>query len=172
MISSMISFMISRILLWYHRAYKNTQYHMILVHDIILNIIVYVAWHHTSISYMISYVHMVWYCIWYQIYYHDLRSAATLGCPGRSSGLAASLPSLRVSCPDPALTDALAHDPLSLCDGHHTGAAPTVAPHPDVHLVKPACHTILYSLSIINSKLYIVYNVYNVYNVYSLKFKF
>ncbi len=66
----------------------------------------------------------------------SLRSAATLGSPCSSSGLTASLPSL--SCPDPALADTLAPDPLSLCDGHHPGAAPAVAPHPDVHLVEPA----------------------------------
>ncbi len=65
-----------------------------------------------------------------------MRSAVTLGSPGRSSGLAVSLPSL--CCPGPALTDAFAPDPLSLCDGHHPGAAPAVAPHPDVHLVEPA----------------------------------
>ena len=65
-----------------------------------------------------------------------MRSAVTLGSAGRSSGLAASLPSL--CCPGPALADALAPDPLSLCDGHHPGAAPAVAPHPDVHLVEPA----------------------------------
>ncbi len=43
MISYMILHMISRNLLWYHRGYKNTQYQIILVYDIILNIIVYVA---------------------------------------------------------------------------------------------------------------------------------
>ncbi len=68
----------------------------------------------------------------------SLRSwaAATLGSTGSSSGLAASLPSL--SCPGPALPDTLAPDFLSLCDGHHQGVAPAVAPHPDVHLVEPA----------------------------------
>ncbi len=68
----------------------------------------------------------------------SLRSwaAAILGSPGRSSGLAASLPSL--SCPGPDLPDTLAPDPLSLCDGRHQGVAPAVAPHPDVHLVEPA----------------------------------
>jgi hypothetical protein len=65
-----------------------------------------------------------------------MSSAATLGSAGRSSGLAASLPSL--CCPGPALADTLPPDPLSLCDGHHPGAAPAVAPHPDVHLVEPA----------------------------------
>jgi hypothetical protein len=66
----MISYMISQQLLWYHRCYKNTQYHMILVYDIIFHIIVYVAWYHNSISYVISYTHMVWYWIWYCIWYH------------------------------------------------------------------------------------------------------
>ena len=66
----MISYMISQQLLWYHRSYKNTQYHMILVYDIIFHIIVYVAWYHTSISYVISYTNMVWYCLWYHIWYH------------------------------------------------------------------------------------------------------
>ena len=65
------------------------------------------------------------------------RSAATLHSANRSrSGLAVSLPSL--SCPDPALADTLAPDPLSLCYGHHPGVVPAVAPHPDVHLVEPA----------------------------------
>ena len=67
----------------------------------------------------------------------SLRPAVTLGSADRSrSGLAASLPSL--SCPDPALADTLAPDPLSLCYGHHPGVAPAVAPHPDVHLVQSA----------------------------------
>jgi hypothetical protein len=66
----------------------------------------------------------------------SMRAATTLGSPGRSRGLALSLPGL--SCPDPALADTLAPDPLSLGDGHHPGAAPAVAPHPDVYLVEPA----------------------------------
>ncbi len=67
----------------------------------------------------------------------SLCSATTLRVSSAcsSSGLTTSLPSL--SCPDPALADTLAPDPLSLCNGHHPGAAPAVAPHPDVHLVKP-----------------------------------
>ncbi len=53
------------------------------------------------------------------------RPAATLRSADRSrSGLAVSLPSL--SCPDPALADTLAPDPLSLCYGHHLGVAPAV----------------------------------------------
>ena len=69
----------------------------------------------------------------------SLRPAATLGSADSSlsrSSLAVSLSSL--SCPDPALPDMLVADPLSLCDGHHPGVAPAVAPHPDVHLVEPA----------------------------------
>ncbi len=65
-----------------------------------------------------------------------MSSAATLGSAGSSSSLAAALPGL--SCPDPALADTLAPDPLSLGDGRHPGAAPAVPPHPDVHLVQPA----------------------------------
>jgi hypothetical protein len=65
-----------------------------------------------------------------------MHSATTLGSAGRSSCLADLLPSL--CCPGPALADALAPDPLSLCCGHHPGAAPAVAPHSDVHLVEPA----------------------------------
>ncbi len=67
-----------------------------------------------------------------------MLSATTLGSAGSSRCLATSLPSL--CCPGPALADALAPDPLrlSLCDGHHPGAAPAIAPHPDVHLVEPA----------------------------------
>ncbi len=69
----------------------------------------------------------------------SLRPAATLSSADRSrSGLAVSLPSL--SCPDPALADTLAPDPLSLCYGHPPGVAPAITPHPDVHLrvVEPA----------------------------------
>ncbi len=86
---------------------------------------------------------MLWYDIKFDIRYDimtsvSLRSAATLGSAGRSSGLAASLPSL--SCPGPALAGTLAPDPLSLCqcDEHHLEVVPAVAPHPDVHLVEPA----------------------------------
>ncbi len=44
------------------------------------------------------------------------------------------------SCPNPTLADMLAPDPLSLCNGHHPGAAPAVALHPawDVYLIEPA----------------------------------
>ncbi len=67
----------------------------------------------------------------------SLHPTATLGSADRSrSGLAVSLPSL--SCPDLALADTLAPDPLSLCYGHYLGVAPALAPHPDVHLVEPA----------------------------------
>ncbi len=51
----------------------------------------------------------------------SLRSTAKLGSAGCSSGLTALLPSL--SCPDPALAERLLPDPLSLCIGHHPGAA-------------------------------------------------
>jgi hypothetical protein len=46
------------------------------------------------------------------------------------------LPSL--SCPDPALVDTHAPDPLSPCYGHHPGEVPAIAKHPDVHQVDPA----------------------------------
>ncbi len=44
------------------------------------------------------------------------------------------------SCPDPALADhdMRVADPLSLSNGHHPGAPPAAAPHPDVYLVEPA----------------------------------
>ncbi len=70
-------------LLWYHTSYKNTQYHMILVYDIINNIIVDVPWYHTSISCVISYTHMVWYWIWYHIWYHTWMVASL----GKTTGL-------------------------------------------------------------------------------------
>ena len=68
----------------------------------------------------------------------SLCSAAALCSPARSSGLTATLP--RLCRPDPALADSdtLPPDPLRLSDGPHPGAAPAVAPHPDVHLVEPA----------------------------------
>ncbi len=57
-------------------------------------------------------------------------------CPRCDSGLAATLP--RLCRPGPALAEPLGPDPLCLSDRHHPGAAPAVAPHPDVHLVEPA----------------------------------
>ncbi len=66
----------------------------------------------------------------------SIRPAAALGSLRCGSGLAATLP--RLCRPDPALAqDTLAPYPLSLRDRHHAGAAPAVAPHPDVHLVEP-----------------------------------
>ena len=66
----------------------------------------------------------------------SLCSVAALSSPCRSSGLTATLP--RLCRPHPALADTLPPDPLRLCDEHHPGAAPAVAPHPDVHLIEPA----------------------------------
>ena len=66
----------------------------------------------------------------------SIRPAAASGSPSCGSGLAATLP--RLCRPEPALADTLAPYPLSLRDRHHAGAAPAVAPHPDVHLVEPA----------------------------------
>ncbi len=63
----------------------------------------------------------------------SIRPAAALGSPRCGSGLAATLP--RLCRPEPALPQTLAPYPLSLRDRHHAGAAPAVAPHPDVHLV-------------------------------------
>ncbi len=44
----------------------------------------------------------------------------------------------RLCSPGPALAEPLGPDSLRLSDRHHPGAAPAVAPHPDVHLVEPA----------------------------------
>jgi hypothetical protein len=66
----------------------------------------------------------------------SIRSTAALRRPRCGSGLAATLP--RLCRPCPALADPLGPDPLRLDDRHHPGAAPAVAPHPDVHLVEPA----------------------------------
>jgi hypothetical protein len=69
----------------------------------------------------------------------SIRRAAALGSLRCGSGLAATLPRLcRPEGPEPALADTLAPYPLSLSDRHHAGAAPAVAPHPDIHLVEPA----------------------------------
>ena len=65
-----------------------------------------------------------------------IRLAVALGSPHCGSGLTATLP--RLCRPEPALAETLAPHPLSLRDRHHSGATPAVAPHPDVHLVKPA----------------------------------
>ncbi len=66
-----------------------------------------------------------------------MRSITTLGSAGSCSCLAASLSS--PCCPNPVLADTLAPDPLSLGYGQFPGpgAAPAIAPHPDVHLVQP-----------------------------------
>ncbi len=66
----------------------------------------------------------------------SIRPAAALGSPRCGSGLAATLP--RLCRPEPDLSETLAPYPLSLSDRHHAGAAPAVAPHPDVHLIEPA----------------------------------
>ena len=66
----------------------------------------------------------------------SIRCAAALRRPRCGSGHAATLP--RLCRPGPALAEPLGPDPLRLGDRHHPGAAPAVAPHPDVHLVEPA----------------------------------
>jgi hypothetical protein len=66
----------------------------------------------------------------------SIRPAAAFGSPSCGSCLAAMLPCL--CSPEPALAETLAPHPLSLGDRHHAGAAPAVAPHPDVHLIEPA----------------------------------
>jgi hypothetical protein len=67
-----------------------------------------------------------------------LCSSVTTVCSAcHSSGLPVSLPT-SLCCPGPAFADMLAPDALNLCDGHLPGAAPAIAPKPDVHLVKPA----------------------------------
>ena len=66
----------------------------------------------------------------------SICSAAALCRPRCGSVHAATLP--RLCRPGPALAKPLGPDPLRLGDRHHPGAAPAVAPHPDVHLVEPA----------------------------------
>ncbi len=66
----------------------------------------------------------------------SIRSTAALLRHRCGSGLAVTPP--RLCCPGPALADPLGPDPLCLDDRHHPGAAPAVAPHPDVHLEEPA----------------------------------
>ncbi len=66
----------------------------------------------------------------------SIRCATALRRPRCCSGLAVTL--LRLCRPGPALADPLGPDPLRIGDRHHPGAAPAVAPHPDVHLVEPA----------------------------------
>ena len=66
----------------------------------------------------------------------SIRPAAALGSLRCGSCLAATLP--RLCRPEPALAETLTPYPLRLRDRHHAGAAPAVAPHPDVHLVEPA----------------------------------
>ena len=64
----------------------------------------------------------------------SIRPAAALGSLRCGSGLAATLP--RLCRPKPALAETLAPYPLRLRDRHHAGAAPAVAPHPDVHHIQ------------------------------------
>jgi hypothetical protein len=66
----------------------------------------------------------------------SLCSASTLSSTSSCCCLAVLLPSL--PCPGPALADTLASGLLSLCHGDLLGAAPAVAPHPDIHLIEPA----------------------------------
>jgi hypothetical protein len=66
----------------------------------------------------------------------SISSAAALLRSRCGSGLAATLP--RLCRPGPALAEPLGPDPLRLSNRHHPGAAPAVAPHPDVHLIEPA----------------------------------
>ncbi len=89
-------------------------------------------------SSMISYMMTNWYHIWYHRSVCSIRSAAAFGSPC-CSGLGATLP--RLFRPQPAIPEMLAPDPLCLGDENHPGAAPTVAPHPDVHLGDPTAVT-------------------------------
>jgi hypothetical protein len=68
----------------------------------------------------------------------SIRPATSLGSPNCGRCLAVTLP--RLCRPEPTFAETLAPYPLSLRDRHHhdAGAAPAVAPHPDVHLVEPA----------------------------------
>ena len=66
----------------------------------------------------------------------SIRSAAALRRPRCGCCHAATLP--RLCRPGPALAEQLSPDPLRIGDRHHPRAAPAVAPHPDVHLLKPA----------------------------------
>ena len=74
-----------------------------------------------------------------QLCHRQICSAAALRRPRCISGHAATLPRLcRPGPADPALAEPLGPDPLRLSNRHHPGAAPAIAPHPDVHLVEPA----------------------------------
>jgi hypothetical protein len=68
----------------------------------------------------------------------SVQSAPPPPCaaPAAAAALLATLP--RLCGPGPALAEPLGPDPLRLGDRYHSGAAPAVAPHPDVHLVEPA----------------------------------
>ncbi len=75
----------------------------------------------------------------------SISSTAALRRPRCGSSLAATLP--RLCRPGPALDEPLAGgpDPLSplrLSNRHHPGAAPAVAPHPEVHLVGEQVHLV------------------------------
>ncbi len=96
----------------------------------------------TAISYYITYLwYYIWYKLWYDIWYHW----PLFNPPG--SRLGHWQPSLRQlpRCdassslrPPGACSRWDSPYSLSLGDRHHAGAAPAVAPHPDVHHVEPA----------------------------------
>ncbi len=75
-----------------------------------------------------------------------------LSSPCSSCCLAVLLPT-SLCCPGPALADTLAADPLSLCGGHHLGAAPPVAQYPGVHLTEPASRVIVAAVETLNEEL-------------------
>ncbi len=118
-------------------------------HDIVYDIIdqaydiivQYNAHDINNMHYDINYDTMVLnYDIIYDLTYdikgqYSICSTAALRRPRCGSGLATTLPGLCSPCP--ALAESLGPDLLRLGDRHHPGAAPAVAPHPDVHLVEP-----------------------------------
>ncbi len=113
--------------LWYHN-----HYHSVWRLKLYFNFIYDIISTYGMILYMIS--DMISWPVFTVLCRHPRQRRLQYCCSCQC--LAVSLPGL--SCPDPALADTLVPDLLSLCDGHHLGAAPAVAPHPDVHLVEPA----------------------------------
>ncbi len=80
--------------------------------------------------------------IWPMISLSSVQSAPPPPCAAAAAA-AASLQCFLVSAAlvlswAPALAEPLGPDPLRLGDRHHPGAAPAVAPHPDIHLVELA----------------------------------